>query len=187
MEKPVVETSKFISLILRHKPETIGVVLDQEGWLLVDTLLEASAQHGIAITRQELKQVVEQKDKKRFELRDGRIRAYHGHSLKVNLNLTAVEPPTYLFHGTAKAWMDSIGSQGILKMKRQYVHLSADPEKAMKVGKRHGVPAVVRVWAAIMHQEGHKFYLSENGVWLTDTVPPQYLEEMNNYSNGHVS
>lgn len=177
MNKHLTRTSKFLSLVLRHKPETIGVTLDEEGWIRVDELLEACQRNGRTITVEELATVVETNDKKRFVMREGRIRANQGHSIEVNLRLESCEPPALLYHGTSLRFMDSIRDKGLLKMNRQHVHLSADTDTALNVGARHGKPIVLLVHAARMHVAGHEFFLSENGVWLTRHVPQSYLEE----------
>lgn len=177
VSKRIVEISKFLSLVLRHQPETIGITLDAEGWALVDELLEAAGRRGKSITRQQLEEVVATNDKKRFSLSpDGRrIRANQGHSIEVDLNLAPVEPPELLYHGTVERFLDSIRAQGLLRGNRRHVHLSGDEETASRVGQRRGRPIVLVVEAGRMHRDGHCFYRSANGVWLTDAVPPQYL------------
>lgn len=177
MNDHIVEISKFLSFVLRHKPQAIGITLNAEGWVAVDELLAAAARHGQPVTRQQLDEVVATNDKKRFSLSpDGQlIRASQGHSVKVDLNLVPVEPPDLLYHGTVKRFLDSIHQKGLLHGNRQHVHLSADRETAHCVGQRRGRPIVLVVEAAKMHHDGHLFYQSENGVWLTETVPPEYL------------
>lgn len=176
MEKRLVKISKFLSLVLRHQPETIGVCLDGEGWIDVDTLLVACENAGTPIAKQDLLTVVATSEKQRFALRDGRIRANQGHSIAVDLGLQAKESPEYLYHGTAERFLPSIQAGGLKKMSRQHVHLSADIETAVKVGQRHGRAIVLVVAASAMHAAGQAFFLSENGVWLTEAVPWQYLE-----------
>ena len=178
MSKRLVKISKFLSLILRHKPETIGVQLDEEGWIDVEMLLDACARAGKPIERQELLEVVATSDKKRFALKEGRIRANQGHSLAVELRLKVKEPPERLYHGTAQQFLESIRDSGLMKMARHHVHLSANIETALKVGQRHGRGVVLVVAALQMHADGYQFYLSENGVWLVDSVPWRYLEQM---------
>jgi putative RNA 2'-phosphotransferase len=177
MNDPQVRTSKFLSLVLRHNPATAGVTLDEAGWCSVADLLHGCALHGHKISREELNEVVADNDKKRFQFSmDGKkIRAVQGHSIEVDLKYEPTEPPEYLFHGTATRFLDSIKKQGLLKGSRQHVHLSASKETAMNVGKRHGKPVVLLVEAHLLYSCEFEFYLTPNGVWLVDTVPPQYL------------
>lgn len=173
------EKSKFLSLVLRHKPDEIGIALDAQGWTDVDTLLSRAAAHGVALTRPELDTIVAESPKKRFTLSgDGtRIRAAQGHSVPVDLGLTPCAPPDVLYHGTAAANLAAIRAEGLNPGARQQVHLSPDAETARTVGMRHGKPQVLNVDARGMHRDGHSFFRADNGVWLTDTVPPQYLAE----------
>ncbi|WP_436717367.1 RNA 2'-phosphotransferase [Roseiconus lacunae] len=176
-DKPV-STSKFLSLVLRHRPEVIGVKLDPEGWICIDELISQANAHGKAITLELLHEVVATNDKKRFALSDDglRIRASQGHSVSgVELNLEQKTPPKSLYHGTVAAFLDSIRATGLQKRSRHHVHLSPDEETATKVGSRRGKPIILRVAAENMHRDGHQFYLSANGVWLVDAVPPNYL------------
>jgi len=170
--------SKFLSLVLRHEPERIGIVLDDAGWTDVAALLEAAAHHGVAITRDQLAEVVAASDKQRFALSpDGaRIRANQGHSVDVDLRLDPVPPPATLYHGTVDKFLASIRSKGLLKGERHHVHLSADAITATKVGERRGKPVVLAIRADAMADAGHTFFRSANGVWLVDTVPPEFLE-----------
>ena len=172
-----VRTSKFLSLILRHKPEKAGLSLDDSGWCSVDELLRGCAAGGYRISREELDIVVAENDKKRFEFSDdgARIRASQGHSIEVDLKYMPKQPPAELYHGTAIRFLDSIKKLGLIKGSRQQVHLSSDLETAFKVGARHGKPLVIRVDAKGMHTSGIPFYLTPNGVWLVDAVPPEYL------------
>lgn len=176
-----VNISKFLSLILRHKPEVIGLELDSGGWANVDELLTKcqQARRGKNITREDLAKVVETNNKSRFAFSsDGkRIRASQGHSISVDLGYEPIEPPRYLWHGTASRFLGSIFEKGLLKMNRQHVHLSADQETALVVGQRHGKPVVFRVRALDMYNDGYSFFLSANGVWLTDWVPVKYLQK----------
>ncbi len=171
--------SKFLSLILRHKPEVVGITLDENGWADVQELLDKIKQSGKEINFEQLQEIVANNDKKRFTFDETRqkIRANQGHSIAVKLNLGAIQPPDILYHGTAKKYVPSIMEKGLLKGKRQHVHLSGDRETAIKVGRRHGKPKVLIVHAAKMAEEGHVFYQSKNMVWLTDHVPPNYIEE----------
>ena len=170
--------SKFLSYILRHQPESLGITLDSDGWVEINLLLAQAQKHGHSISRQELQETVDNNSKKRFTVsEDGRrIRAAQGHSTaQVSMNLAPQTPPDVLYHGTATRFLDSIMRQGLQAGSRHHVHLSADRETAVKVGQRHGKPVVLRVDAAAMHKAGLAFYLSENQVWLTEAVPPQYL------------
>ncbi|MCL4205496.1 MAG: RNA 2'-phosphotransferase [Pirellulaceae bacterium] len=179
MSEQPAATSKFLSLVLRHRPDAIGITLDAEGWVSVEVLLAACAQHGRTISREQLDAVVRTNDKQRFAFSaDGsRIRANQGHSLPVDLGLAPVEPPELLYHGTVSRFLESIRRDGLTKGKRHHVHLSPDIQTATKVGQRRGRPVVLVIEAGRMFREGHTFYRSENGVWLTDAVPPDYLRE----------
>ncbi len=172
------KTSKFLSLILRHKPETVGIELDTNGWVEVGLLLEGLKASGHEISREQLELVVRDNDKQRFVISEGRIRANQGHSLDIDLGLDAMEPPRILFHGTASRFLDSIAAEGLKKMNRQHVHLSADQETAKRVGIRHGKPVIFQVDAGSMYRDGFQFYISKNGVWLVDNVPWAYLEAL---------
>lgn len=174
-----VRTSKFLSLVLRHEPARIGITLDDAGWTDVAALLAACAAHGVPLTRDELAEIVASSDKQRFALSaDGtRIRANQGHSVQVELGLTPVEPPTSLYHGTVDAALSSIREHGLVKGARHHVHLSADVETATKVGTRRGKPVILIVQAEAMAAAGHTFYRSDNGVWLVDHVPPEFILE----------
>jgi putative RNA 2'-phosphotransferase len=179
MKEQLVATSKFLSLVLRHRPETIGIELDAEGWVDVEDLLAACARHGRTISRDQLDDLVRTNDKQRFAFSaDGsRIRANQGHSLPVDLGLVPVEPPELLYHGTVRHFLDSIRRDGLTKGKRHHVHLSPDIQTATRVGQRRGRPIVLVIEAGRMFRERHKFYRSENGVWLTDAVPAAYIRE----------
>jgi putative RNA 2'-phosphotransferase len=178
-EKATVKTSKFLSLVLRHQPDAVGLVLDEGGWVDVDELIAACAARGRRMTRADLDHVVATNNKKRFAYSaDGRrIRASQGHSVTVELGLEAAEPPEVLYHGTATATLPLILREGLRPMSRQDVHLSADVETARRVGSRHGRPVVLVVEAAALAAAGHEFRLSANGVWLTDAVPPERLRQ----------
>jgi putative RNA 2'-phosphotransferase len=170
--------SKFLSLVLRHDPALIGITLDDAGWTDIAALLAGCAGHGVAISRDELAQIVAASDKQRFAVsRDGqRIRANQGHSVEVELGFAPTAPPRHLYHGTIEAALASIRTQGLIKGARHHVHMSIDEETAARVGGRRGKPVILVVRAAEMVADGHVFFRSENGVWLTDHVPPQYLE-----------
>jgi putative RNA 2'-phosphotransferase len=180
-EKQRTRTSKFLSLVLRHEPEQIGLQLDSAGWVEVDTLLAACRQHGTPITREELDEVVATNEKKRFAFSDDRqrIRANQGHSVEVSLGYVSQSPPPRLFHGTATRFLESIRAEGLIKRERHHVHLSADTQTAYQVGQRHGKPVILTIRADAMHAAGHVFHLSENGVWLTEHVPTRFIEYPN--------
>ncbi|MBI3650103.1 MAG: RNA 2'-phosphotransferase [Acidobacteria bacterium] len=177
MEKRLIKISKFLSLVLRHQPEEIGLQLDPAGWVSVNELLRACRAKGFAITTEELQEVVRDNDKQRFTFNDDHslIRANQGHSIEVELEYAPQTPPAILYHGTATRFVNSIQAQGLLKGKRLHVHLSPDEATAIKVGSRHGQPVVLKIAALRMHEDGLKFYLSKNGVWLTATVPADYI------------
>jgi len=177
MEKSLVRTSKFLSLVLRHDPGKIGLRLDPAGWANVDELLSAAAASGTPIGRETLERVVAGNDKQRFAFSpDGtRIRASQGHSVDVDLGLQPRTPPEVLYHGTATRFVDSIREKGLHSASRAHVHLSADEATARAVGQRHGRPVVLTIAAGRMHRDGRPFFRSENGVWLTDEVPAEYI------------
>ncbi|WP_010465574.1 RNA 2'-phosphotransferase [Acidovorax radicis] len=172
-----VQLSKFLSLVLRHKPDAIGLALDPQGWALIDELIVQSRTAGTQFTQEDLLCVVKTSEKKRFSLsKDGqRIRAAQGHSVVVELGLSPKEPPSLLYHGTATRFAESILSIGLKPQARQQVHLSADEAVAHRIGQRHGKPIVFKVEALCMHVRGFAFFLADNGVWLTDQVPPEFL------------
>ncbi|MCC8480311.1 RNA 2'-phosphotransferase [Streptomyces globisporus] len=174
-ERRTVKVSKYLSKHLRHQPERIGITLDENGWVGIETLLSAAASHGFAISRAELDHVVTVNDKRRFAVDGDRIRANQGHTVAVDLDLPPTEPPAYLYHGTVARVMDAIRAEGLRPMTRHHVHLSPDRETATRVGARRGRPLVLTVDAGAMHRAGHVFRVSANGVWLADAVPPQFL------------
>lgn len=169
--------SRFISRVLRHAPQDAGLTLDAAGWVSVADLLRGMRAVGHRLTREDLARLVEENDKRRFTLSpDGlRIRAAQGHSVPVDLGLVPAKPPETLFHGTAASALDAIFREGLVPGKRQSVHLSTDPETARAVGARHGKAVVLAVAAGLMWEAGHAFTMAENGVWLTDAVPPDRL------------
>jgi len=179
----LVKISKYLSKHLRHQPERIGITLENGGWVNVDKLLDACQKNNFPISRQELKEVVANNDKKRFSFDStGKlIRANQGHSVEIDLLLEAQVPPDILYHGTSHRVVDSILETGLDKMSRHHVHLSTDINTAIKVGARHGRPVVFIVNAGKMYQDGYMFYCSDNGVWLVDLVPPQYLSLSDNF------
>lgn len=175
-EKDVVKKSKFLSLVLRHKPEEIGLTLDKNGWADTEELLTKAK--SIKLDLESLKYIVENNDKKRFAFNEdySKIRASQGHSIEVDLNYQPKEPPDNLYHGTTDKYLDSIKLNGIQKQKRQHVHLSFDKETAIKVGQRHGKPIILKINTKKMHEDKVPFYLSANNVWLVDQVLPEYIE-----------
>ena len=178
MNQKTVKQSKFLSLVLRHQPETVGLTLDEAGWVSVSELLTQLAAHGRGMSMEELEHVVATNDKQRFSFNADktRIRANQGHSLKtLDLGLQPIEPPEILYHGTAERFLESILQTGLEKRSRQHVHLSADIDTAHKVGSRHGKPVILKVAAGQMQRNGCVFFRSDNGVWLTDHVPIVYL------------
>ncbi|MHC5702770.1 RNA 2'-phosphotransferase [Streptomyces sp. ICN441] len=170
-----VKVSKYLAKHLRHQPERIGIALDANGWVEIGELLRATAANGFPVTRDELDHVVAANDKQRFMIDGARIRANQGHTVQVDLELPAAEPPAYLYHGTVARNLDAIRAEGLRPMARHHVHLSADRGTAARVGARRGRPLVLSVDAAAMHRAGHVFHISANGVWLTDAVPPAFL------------
>ncbi|WP_312107961.1 RNA 2'-phosphotransferase [Stenotrophomonas indicatrix] len=173
------QTSKFLSLVLRHEPGKIGLNLDGQGWANVDELLQKLHAHGQVLDRGGLQDIVATCSKQRFALSDDgqRIRANQGHSITVDLGLVPVEPPPWLYHGTVSRFVGAIREQGLRPGERQHVHLSLDHETAHQVGARRGAPVILSVHAGRMHADGHVFHRSANGVWLTDHVPPQYIAD----------
>jgi putative RNA 2'-phosphotransferase len=169
--------SKFLSLVLRHEPSAAHVTLDSAGWVEVESLLAGCAKAGKAISRSDLEHVVVTNAKKRFEFSADRtrIRASQGHSVEVELEYAPSIPPPILYLGTATRFLDSSRKQGLLKMQRHHVHLSAVTKVTLEVGARHGKPVLLTILAGEMHAAGHVFYRSTNGVWLVDHVPPQCL------------
>ena len=170
------DTSRFISLILRHKPEIIGITLDEHGWANVKDLIE-----GIKKTRpidmDMLEEIVRTDNKQRYSFNEDKtlIRANQGHSIPVDVELKKAVPPDILYHGTGEKYVSSIDKEGLLPKSRLYVHLSKDEETAVNVGKRHGKPVIYKVDARKMQEDGFEFFLSVNGVWLTKEVPVRYL------------
>lgn len=180
MKEQNVKLSKFISLILRHKPDVIGVELDQNGWCEVDDLLLKMNEKGKSITRSLLDEIVRTDSKGRYTYNsDGtKIRANQGHSIVVDVELQKEIPPKYLYHGTIRKYVTSILKAGIKKGQRQYVHLSTNIEVAQTVGKRRGIPVILKIEAGKMHVDGYEFYLSKNKIWLCDYVPSKYVSVM---------
>jgi putative RNA 2'-phosphotransferase len=177
MANRAVRVSKFLALVLRHDPARIGLTLDAGGWADVDELLAAATNYGLPVSRADLEEVVRDNPKQRFLLDEAgnRIRANQGHSVEVDLGLTPVEPPPVLYHGTSRHAVPSILEEGLRPMGRRHVHLSADVETPLVVGRRHGAPVVLAVDSGRLHLDGQPFFRSANGVWLTGPVPAQYL------------
>lgn len=176
-EKEKIRTSKFLSLVLRHEPEKVGLKLGEGGWIQTKVLLEALNSKGRRIGLADLQHIVATCNKKRFALsEDGeRIRANQGHSVEVDLQYPPQTPPESLYHGTATRFLDGIRAEGLQKMERHDVHLSAETKVTLQVGARHGKPVLLTIRAGEMHRAGFVFRCSANGVWLVDHVPPQFI------------
>lgn len=175
--KRQIKISKFLSYVLRHRPESIGIELDSAGYAEVSQLLECAKDNGFQITLDELTKVVKESDKQRFALSDDglNIRASYGHSIPLDLDYSPGVPPDLLYHGTAEKNLESIGKKGLATGNRQYVHLSTDPDTATSVGQRHGRPRVIVIQSGQMHSDGYRFFSATNKIWLTEYVPPEYL------------
>jgi putative RNA 2'-phosphotransferase len=171
----VTAASKFLAYLLRHDPASAGLELLEGGWVPVAALERAAARHGRPLPPELLRRVLEAPGKKRFEARDGMIRAAQGHSVPVDLGLAPAVPPAVLYHGTVARFLPAIREQGLRPGRRVHVHLSADEATAAAVGARRGRPVVLRVDAAGMRAAGHEFFRAANGVWLTGPVPPAFL------------
>ncbi|MDK0618977.1 RNA 2'-phosphotransferase [Clostridium perfringens] len=173
--------SKYISLILRHKPEEIGLKLDEHGYLSVLDLIEGINKSYKGFSMDDLERIVREDSKGRYSFNEdkSKIRANQGHSIKVDLELEAIKPPKVLYHGTVRKYLESILKNGLIKKERQYVHLSKDIETASIVGKRHGNLVILEVDSESMFKDGIKFYLSKNNVWLCNYVPVKYIKELN--------
>jgi len=174
----ITQTSKFIALILRHKPDVIGITLDDHGWADVQELISGVGK-SYEIDMAMLEEIVRTDNKQRYSFNEDhtKIRANQGHSISVDVELKETRPPEILYHGTGEKYVESIRLQGLMPKSRLYVHLSEDADTAVNVGKRHGIPHVFKVLSGKMYQEGYRFFLSENGVWLTKSVPVEYLCE----------
>ena len=171
--------SKFLSYILRHEPQSINLTLDSEGWANIDELISLANAAGQDITREQILEVVASSDKKRFTLSDDEtsIRAAQGHSLKtVTISFEAQRPPATLLHGTAIRNIDAITQKGLIAGNRQYVHLTENSDTAKATGMRYGKPVLLTIDSLAMYEDGFKFFLSDNNVWLTEQVPPEYIE-----------
>lgn len=172
-----IQLSKFLSFVLRHKPDAIGLTLDPQGWAHIDELIAKGNAAGTQFDRDDLLLVVERSDKQRFSISTDnlRIRAAQGHSVNIELGLMPQEPPAVLYHGTATRFIESILAAGLQPQSRQQVHLSADEATARLVGQPHGKPVIFEVDTSRMRAQGFKFYRADNGVWLTDQVPAEFL------------
>lgn len=170
---------RYISLILRHHPEVIGIELDEHGWANVEELIAGIAKDNPGFSMEILEEIVATNNKNRYSFNEDKtkIRANQGHSVQVDVELEEKEPPEFLWHGTAEKYVESIDAQGLISKNRLYVHLSKDVETAENVGKRHGKVVIYKVRTGQMYRDGYKFYLSVNGVWLTERVPARYLEK----------
>lgn len=170
----IVKISKFLSYVLRHSPESIGIVLDEHGWADISEIIQKS---DLNLNFEIIEKTVQENNKKRFSISPDqkKIRANQGHSIQTDVELKAAEPPEFLYHGTAEKYLESILREGLKSMKRLHVHLSKDIETAESVGRRHGRPKVLKIASGQMFQDGFLFYLSENSVWLTDSVPVKYI------------
>lgn len=168
-----------MSLILRHKPETIGISLDEHGWARVDELIAGIAKDN-EFNMDILEEIVRTDEKQRYSFNDDRtlIRANQGHSVQVDVEPEEKEPPDILWHGTGEKYVESIDEKGLISKSRLYVHLSKDEETAIKVGIRHGKPVLYQIMAKQMYKDGYKFFISANGVWLTKEVPVRYLKRL---------
>ena len=177
MSERLVKLGRFISLILRHSPETIGIKLDEKGWADVEELIILMNKNRRKIDIDTLKEIVETNNKKRYEFSDDfkKIRACQGHSINVDVELEQAVPPEFLYHGTAVKNIESIKKDGIKKASRQHVHLSSDYNTAYNVGKRHGKPYIIKVLSGKMGKDRKKFYISKNEVWLSDDLETEYL------------
>ncbi|MES2036718.1 MAG: RNA 2'-phosphotransferase [Pseudomonadota bacterium] len=173
--------SKFLSYVLRHQPDSIGIALDAQGWTEIAALMGQAAKHGKRFKLEDLHEAVRTSDKQRFAISDDglRIRANQGHSVAVDLALPVTVPPDVLYHGTASRFIASIMKDGLRAGSRHHVHLSANTTTARTVGARHGAPVILQVMAKQMHEDGIQFFVSANGVWLCDSVLPKYLIRMN--------
>ena len=171
--------SKYMSMILRHRPEVIGIHLDEHGWADVDELIEGIAKKK-KFNREILEEIVRTDEKQRYSFNDDKtkIRANQGHSISVDLELEPQEPPETLWHGTAEKYVASIEKTGLRPGNRMYVHLSPDIQTAEKVGSRHGKPVIYQVKSGEMYRKGFRFYRSVNGVWLTIMVPVEFLRNL---------
>jgi len=178
-EKQNIHLSKLLSYTLRHKPEEYGIELDENGWASIDELIKKLSAHNEDINFEILQHIVDTNNKKRFAFNEDftKIRASQGHSVDVELGYSEKQPPAILYHGTVEKFLSSILTAGLQKMQRHHVHLSADRTTAIKVGERRGKPIILEIKAREMFTAGYKFYISDNGVWLTDHVPVNFITQ----------
>ncbi len=181
----IIKISKYLSMILRHRPQAAGIELDAHGWADIDELLAGMQKRYPLFDREMLEQIVARDEKQRyaFDETHARLRANQGHSIQVDVELQEKKTPDVLWHGSAGRFDHAIRREGLKPMSRLYVHLSKDIETALKVGKRHGEPVVYAVDTKAMVKDGYHFYLSANNVWLTRSVPPHYLREEGSLDN----
>jgi putative RNA 2'-phosphotransferase len=179
-QSKMIKISTFLSYCLRHHPEKVGLSMDSQGWVEVEELLKACKEKGYPISRNNLNEIVDKNDKKRFSFNEdhSKIRASQGHSIPVELGYEEKKPPVFLYHGTALHNRECIYEEGLKKMQRHRVHLTTEMKTARNVGARYGTPLLFKVSSQEMYFAGHAFFCSENGVWLTDRVPPEFLEEI---------
>ena len=170
------KVSKFLSFVLRHKPQSIGLNLDINGWADIDELIEKAK--NMELSKELIEEVVKDNDKQRFIIKNNKIRANQGHSIEVDLEFKSVTPPSKLYHGTATKFIESIMKEGLTKQNRNHVHLSKDTQTASQVGQRHGKLVMLEVDSKKMFEEKFEFYLSQNGVWLTNNVPIRFLKKI---------
>lgn len=179
----VTAASRFLSYVLRHNPAAIGVELDASGWIGIGTLLDAAAAHGHPISPEVLQQILTAPGKRRFQTDGARIRAAHGHSIRVDLQLEPRQPPDRLYHGTIARYLPSIRAAGLKPGNRTHVHLAADPDTATQTAARRGKPVILIIDAAAAHQHGHQFYRAANGTWLTTHLPAQWIIEPDEHND----
>ena len=180
-DKQLKNTSKFISLILRHQPEAIGIALDEHGWADVQELIDGiNRSEGHTLDMELLEEIVRTDEKQRYSFNEDHtlIRANQGHSIPVDVELEEKTPPDILWHGTGEKYVSSIDAKGLIPKSRLYVHLSSDMETARKVGSRHGKPFIYEIDCREMAEDGYPFFLSANHVWLTKEVPVRYLKKL---------
>ena len=178
-KQQLTSTSKFISYVLRHKPESIQITLDEHGWVSIADLISAAQKHGQPLDEAELREVVRTCSKQRFSIdaSDTKIRANQGHSIQIDLALEPQKPPAVLYHGTATRFLNSILNQGLLAGSRHHVHMSEAIDTAKSVGLRYGSPVILQIDCDAMVADGYVFFQSENQVWLCDSVPAKYLKQ----------
>jgi putative RNA 2'-phosphotransferase len=180
MDQETLALSKFISLVLRHRPDIISLDMDEQGWCDVNQLIDNMNKDGKTISYEKLNEIVETDNKQRYSFNEDqtKIRANQGHSIQVDLKLKCVVPPQFLYHGTVEKFINSIMHSGLQKKERQFVHLSADFNTAEIVAKRRGEPIILKILSGRMFEEGYQFFKSENEVWLVDHVPIRYIERV---------